>query len=291
MAAPFDQRDQDSLVLQMMSTLPTSMGHVRLIIPDSERGGYRQVRYEANRTGHVLRHRIEEISSDKPWGKELSWKGRRLFVVHHEDRPWTRECILPIHFGVHVLGWVGAPLPKMEYWTRHVRNSWARWIQDFAGRTGSRLIRTGDLPEYETDGPIFTKRSLMSLASHLSDSGEGFGMLTIQSDRLEMTDSHADLLRALIREGDAVGLGDSGAMALCIRGSSDGIRSRLGSALSDAVEVDWRLSGEIRYGYCVEGKFRDVSIHHIRPVGRVVPDSQSSLSGTFKRLGLIQVYR
>ena len=149
------------------------------------------------------------------------------------------------------------------------------------------MIRLGLIPEIETDGPILRKKSLMTLASHMSDAGEGFGMLSFQPDRLEMAESHADLLRALVREGDAVGVGDSEAVALCIRGSSEGIRSRLGSALSDAVEIDWRLSGELRYGYCVEGRFRDVAIHHLRPEGRGIPETRSSLSGTFRRLGLI----
>ncbi len=286
MKPAFDQKDQDSLALQLMSTLPSTMGHVRLVMPDGM-GGYRQVRFEATRTGHVLRHRTEEMSSSLSWGNELGLKGRRLFIVRHEDRPWTRECLLPVIFGVHLLGWVGVPLPRMEYWTRYVRSSWARWIGDYAGRTGARMVRLGLIPEIETDGPIIRKDSLMTLAAHMSDAGEGFGMLSLQPDRLEMADAHADLLRALVREGDAVGVGDSGAVALCIRGSSDGIRSRLDLALSDAVEVDWRLSGELRYGYCVEGRFRDVAIHHLRPEGRGVPEPRHSLSGTFRRLGLI----
>ena len=288
MRPAFEQKDQDSLALQLMSTLPSTMGHVRLVMPDGM-GGHRQVRFEATRAGHVLRHRTEEISPSLSWGNELGLKGRRLFIVRHEDRPWSRECLLPVIFGVHLLGWVGAPLPRMEYWSRYVRSSWARWIAEYAARTGHRMIRLGLIPEIESDGPILRKSSLMTLASHMSDEGEGFGMLSFQPDRIEMADAHADLLRALVREGDAVGVGDSGAVALCVRGSSDGIRSRLDSALSDAVEVDWRLSGEFRFGYCVEGRFRDVAIHHLRPEGRTVPETRHSLSGTFRRLGLIAV--
>lgn len=286
MRPAFEQKDQDQLALNLMSTLPSSMGHVRLVMADGM-GGHRQVRFEATRSGHVLRHRTEEIPSSLSWGNEFGLKGRRLFIVRHEDRPWTRECLLPVIFGVHLLGWVGAPLPRMEYWTRYVRSSWARWIGEYAGHAGERMIRLGLIPEIETDGPILRKKSLMNLASHISDAGEGFGMLSLQPDRPEMAESHADLLRALVREGDAVGVGESGAVALCIRGSSEGIRSRLDSALADAVEVDWRLSGELRYGYCVEGRFRDVAIHHLRPEGRGIPETRSSLSGTFRRLGLI----
>ena len=286
MRPAFEQKDQDQLALNLMSTLPSSMGHVRLVMADGM-GGHRQVRFEATRSGHVLRHRTEEIPSSLSWGNELGLKGRRLFIVRHEDRPWSRECLLPVIFGVHLLGWVGAPLPRMDYWNRYVRSSWARWIGEYAGRTGERMIRLGLIPEIETDGPILRKKSLMTLASHMSDTGEGFGMLSFQPDRLEMAESHADLLRALVREGDAVGVGDSEAVALCIRGSSEGIRSRLDSALADAVEVDWRLSGELRYGYCVEGRFRNVAIHHLRPEGRGIPETRPSLSGTFRRLGLI----
>jgi hypothetical protein len=132
------------------------------------------------------------------------------------------------------------------------------------------MIRSGHLPEIESDGPIIKRKSLLALASRISDSGEGFGMLYVRSDRLEMSDSHADFLRSIVREGDAVGVGDTGAVALCIGGRPEGIRTRLGNALSDAVELDWRLSGEIRFGYCLSGRFRDVSIHHVHPVGRVV---------------------
>ena len=283
----YNRGEQDELAQQVLSTLPSSMSHVRLISPGQE-GGYRQVRFEANRSGYVLRHRGEELGSASLLSRELAGKGRRLFILRHENRPWTRECILPVIFGVNVLGWVGAPLPAMEYWTRYVRSSWAKWIHDYSRRVGSRMVRSGLLPEIETDGPIIKRNSLLALASRISDAGEGFGMFYIRPDRLEMADSHADLLRAIVREGDAVGVGDTGAVAMCIRGVPEGIRSRLGGALSDAVELDWRLSGEIRFGYCVSGRFRDVSIDHIRPEGRVIPESRGHLAGTFRRLGLLR---
>ncbi len=113
-------------------------------------------------------------------------------------------------------------------------------------------------------------------------------MLYVRPDRLEMSESHADFLRAVVREVDAVGVGDTGAVAMCIRGIPEGILNRLGGALSDAVEVDWRLSGEVRFGYCVSGRFRDVAIQHIRPVGRVIPEFRPHLAGTFRRLGLLR---
>ncbi len=281
-----DRQEQDTLAYRILSTLPSTMGHVRILSPDRE--GYRQVRFEVSRTGNVLRHRSEELPSASFWGREVSEKGRRLFIVRHEDRPWSRECILPVLFGVNVLGWIGAPLPRMEYWNQYVRNSWARWIQNYSGRMGGRMVRSGLLPEIESDGPIIKRKSLMALASRISDSGEGFGMYYVRPDHLEMADSLADLLRSTVREGDAVGVGDTGAAALCIGGVPEGIKNRLNGIVSDAVELDWRLSGEIRFGYCVSGRFKDVSVQHIRPVGRVVPEPHSHLAGTFRRLGLMR---
>jgi hypothetical protein len=279
-----DKDDQDALAYRILSTLPTAMGHVRILVPD--RDGYRHIRFEANRSGNVFRHRSVDLPPSGFWGREVTEKGRRLFVVRHEDRAFSRECVLPILFGVNILGWIGAPLPRMEYWNRFVRNSWARWIQNYAERVGGRMVRSGLLPEIETDGPIIKRKSLMEIASRISDSGEGFGMYYVRPDRLEMADALADLLRSTVRAGDAVGVGDTGAAALCIGGIPDGIKNRLTRVVSDAVELDWRLSGEIRFGYCLSGSFRDVAVQHVRPVGRVVFEPHSPLAGTFRRLGL-----
>lgn len=281
-----DRDDQNALACRILATLPSDMGHVRIIFPDRET--FWQVRFEQKRTGGVLRHRSDLFPKECFWGQELSQKGRRLFIVRHEDRPWSRECILPIMFGVHVLGWVGAPLPRMEYWTQYLQGSWSRWIRSFSGKIGSRMVRTGQLPELESDGPILRRKSLNLLASKLSDSGEKFGMLYVRPDKLEMSDCLADLLRSTVREGDAVAAGDTGAAALCIGGSPEGIRERISGILSDASELDWRMSGEIRFGYCDSGRFRNVTIDRIRPVGRTVRESSTRLSSTFRRLGLLR---
>lgn len=286
MMTSLDRDEQNALACRILATLPSGMGHVRIILPD--RDAFRQIRFEQKRTGGVLRHRADLFSRECSWGHDLSMKGRRLFVVRHEDTPWSRECILPVMFGVHVLGWIGAPLPRMEYWTQYLQGSWSQWIRSFSKRMGTRMVRAGKLPELESDGPILQRKSLNLLASKLSDSGEKFGMLYIRPDKLEMSDSLADLLRSTIREGDAVAAGDTGAAALCVGGSPDGIRERISGILSDATELDWRMSGEIRFGYCESGRFRNVTIDRIRPMGRIVRETSSRLSSTFRRLGLLR---
>ncbi len=89
MRPAFEQKDQDSLALQLMSTLPSTMGHVRLVMPDGM-GGHRQVRFEATRAGHVLRHRTEEISPSLSWGERTRPQGAS--ALH---RPPRRPPLVP----------------------------------------------------------------------------------------------------------------------------------------------------------------------------------------------------
>ena len=289
MTIPSEREEQNLLACRILTTLPSALGQVRLVFPFE--GWYQQIRFEQKMQGGFLRHRSDFLDPGSTFGNDLSRKGRRLFVLHREDSPGTRECLLPILFGVHVLGWVGAPLPRMDYWNQYLRGSWARWIRTFAERLAHRQMAQGKLPHLEYDGPILEKRSLRLLASRLSDEGEVFGMVYVRPDKLDMSDALADILRNAVREGDAVGAADTGATALCLGGSPDGIRSRMHSLLSDAVELDWRLSSELRFGTCDRGKFKDVSIQRIRPMGRPVSEPSSRLSSTFRRLGLISTPR
>ena len=289
MTIPSEREEQNLLACRILTTLPSTIGQVRLVFPFD--GCYQQIRFEQKTHGGFLRHRSDFLDPGSAFGNDLSRKGRRLFVLHRDDSPGTRECLLPILFGVHVLGWVGAPLPRMDYWNQYLRGYWARWIRTFADRLAHRQMSQGKLPSLEYDGPILEKKSLRLLASRLSDEGEIFGMVYVRPDKLDMSDSLADILRASVREGDAVGAADTGATALCLGGSPDGIRARMHNLLSDAVELDWRLSSELRFGTCDRGRFKDVSIQRIRPLGRPVSEPSSRLSATFRRLGLISTPR
>ena len=285
MTSSSERDEQNILACRILTTLPSSIGQVRLVFPAE--GCYQQIRFEQKTHGGFLRHRSDFLDSGSAFGNDLARKGRRLFILNRDDAPDTKECLLPILFGVHVLGWVGAPLPRMDYWNQYLRGYWARWIRSFADRLAHRQIARGKTPLLEFDGPILEKKSLRLLASRLSDDGEIFGMVYVRPDKLDMSDALADILRASVREGDAVGAADTGATALCLGGSPEGIRSRMHNLLSDAVELDWRLSSELRFGTCDRGRFKDVSIQRIRPLGRPVAEHSSRLSATFRRLGLI----
>lgn len=284
-----EREEQNLLACRILTTLPSGLGHVRLLFPHD--GGYQQIRFEQKRLGGFLRHRSDFLDPSSSLGSDLGRKGRRLFVLQQEDLPGSRECLLPILFGVHVLGWVGAPLPRMDYWNQYLRGSWARWIRIFSERFAHRQIARGKLPDLSFDGPILEKKSLRLLASRLSDDGEVFGMVYVRPDKLEMADALADILRTSVREGDAVGSADTGATALCVGGAAEGIKNRMHNLLSDAAELDWRLASELRFGFCDRGRFRDVSIHRIRPVGRPIAEPTSRLFATFRRLGLISARR
>lgn len=274
----FDRTAMATLAHRLLSTLPTGRTHVRFV--SKEKAGVVTTHFFSGRGGVLFR----ETPSDLPPGATLlQAASRRLYAIDSPDSPEGRDVYFPLlHCGL-LMGWIGVPLPHATYWGIYARDRWRKWITDFSRREGIRRFGL------EIEGTILPRRAFFSLASRLSDMGESFGIVAVLPRRPEMSEAHADIFQEVVRSGDVVGVSDAQAMALCIRGGAQGIATRLESTFQDLVETDWRLSGEMRIGYCPGGgRVENTAIHPLLPQGKTVGEKKiPSLYGTFRRIGLV----
>lgn len=260
------EHERKDFAARILRTLPTGMRRVDLYLrhPNAPKITKPLARELFVRFGY--RGDGTTLVREKPVSAQPPTLTRRLSILRRfDENPWRHEVQIPLLFGTLVLGWVVAPFPSVGYWTRCVRDSWRSHTSTLAGQLGTSLVESGRIPPLAPDtGDFLRGKAFVDTMHFMADTGEVCTVASYRPDKPEFSENAADLLNAVVREGDTIGVSNVSAGALCVGGSDD-VATRLMTVARELVALDCRLAGELRLMTVSGGRSRAKSAYRIAP--------------------------
>jgi hypothetical protein len=99
--------------------------------------------------------------------RKISQSRAHPTLVDHTEKPWKYEIFLPLTWHVHIMGWIGIPLPSIDIWMDPVRLNFEEIVRSMGDALGEVRMSLGLLPAYDVHRGLFGEESFMTLMEDL----------------------------------------------------------------------------------------------------------------------------
>ena len=162
----FDEETLSTGVRQIMDWEDPHLRSNRIILPDghvlSDQSRPVYLRYEWEE-GDIRMHSEPPVYGTQIFFRNLVGYGPRPAMVVHTEKVWQYEVLFPLSWHIHILGWVGVPLPGLDWWRRPVRFNFEEMIRGLGDALGESRMLLGLFPHYDIQGGIFGEASFVDL--------------------------------------------------------------------------------------------------------------------------------
>jgi len=196
-----DEVDQTVLMAEiprLMEWEEPAFKHHRVFLVDGVTldDGPRPIYLQFDGPEEKLRMFQENVSmGDIQFFKKISEAGPRPALIEHTEKSYRYEIMLPLTWYIHVLGWIGIPLPSLDTWMKPVRMNFEEIVRNLGDSLGEERMGLGLLPHYDVHRGLFEEESFMTLMGEMiaRHPPRPFVLLEVRMDP-----AHRDLLQGVL---------------------------------------------------------------------------------------------
>ncbi len=207
-----DCSDKDSLssgIRQLMEWEEPLLRSNRVILlngPElSEESSPVYLRYECPNDEIRMEH-DQPLYGTRIFFKRLVEYGPRPAMVIHTERNWIYEILFPLTWHIHIMGWVGVPMPNLAWWIKYDRLNFEEMIRGLGYELGEVRASLGFFPRYGIQDGIFGEESFMELVDCMINrrTPRQFVLLLFRMTPIERVSSFQKFLAGMMRGMDAL---------------------------------------------------------------------------------------
>ena len=168
-----DESDQNVLMAEiprLMEWEEPIFKHHRVFLVDGVTldDGPRPIFLQFDGPEEKLRMFQENVSmGDIQFFKRISEAGPRPALIEHTEKSYLYEIMLPLTWYIHIIGWIGIPLPTLETWMKPVRLNFEEIVRNIGDALGEERMSLGLLPHYDVHRGLFEEESFMTLMEEM----------------------------------------------------------------------------------------------------------------------------